>query len=147
MKPGNKWMIVLAPIFLFVMMTELSSCKKSDPEPSAQDKVKAKLIANNWKMQSVAADGVDQTSVYAGLTIQFTATNYTTTNGRVVWPASGTWTFIGTDGTMIKRNDGIEIKVEVTESTLKLTLTWTKSTLAGGRVASIKGVNVFNFTK
>ena len=140
-------MFVVAMATLVMCMTQLTSCTKSDPSPNAQETVTAKLIANNWKMQGVAVDGVDQTSVYAGLTIQFAATSYTTTNGKVVWPASGTWSFTSTDATTIKRDDGIEVKVEVTDTTLKLTLTWTKSTLTGGRLESIKGLNVFSFTK
>lgn len=141
-------MVIIATATLIVLITQLTSCgSKSDPTPSAQDAVKAKLIANNWTVQSVSVDGVDQTSVYTGLTIQFTATSFTTTNGKVVWPASGTWSFTSPEATTIIRDDGIEVKVEVMDTTLKLTLTWTKSTLGGGRVESIKGVNVFYLVK
>lgn len=140
--------VIWATVTLIALMTQLTSCdSKSDPVPSAQDAVKAKLIANNWIMQSVSVDGEDQTGVYAGLTIQFTATTFTTTNGKAVWPASGKWSFASSDVTTILRDDGIEVNVEVSDATLKLTLTWTKTTLGGGRVESIKGVNVFNLVK
>lgn len=137
----------VAVVMLSLALTQLSSCKKSDPAPSAQDVMKAKLTANLWKMQSVTVDGVDKSSVFTGLTIQFTSTAYTTTNGKAVWPASGTWTFVTTDGTTIKRDDGIEVKVEATDATLKLTLTWLQTTFGGGRAESIGGVNVFNMVK
>lgn len=140
--------IIVTTATLIAWMTQLTSCGiKSDPTPSAQDAVRAKLIANNWTMQSVSVDGVDQTSVYAGLTIQFTATSFTTTNGKAVWPVSGTWSFASLEATTITRNDGIEVKVDIMDTTLKLTLTWTKSALGGGRVEAIKGVNVFNLVK
>ena len=98
-------------------------------------------------MQSVSVDGLDQTSVYKGLALNFTATSFTSTNGGVVWPASGTWSFTSTDATAIKRDDGIQVNMVVTDTTLKLTLTWTKTTFNGGRVESVKGQNVFTMTK
>jgi hypothetical protein len=139
---------VLPGAMLVVIFLQLTSCgSKSDPAPSAQDAVTAKLIANNWTMQNVSVDNVDQTSVYKGLTIKFTANAFTTTNGAAVWPASGTWSFDSTDGKTIKRNDGIVVTVEATDTKLKLTLTWSKTTLSGGRTESVGGLNVFSFVK
>ncbi len=92
-------------------------------------------------------DGADQSGVYKGFTIKFTSTGFTTTNGGAVWPASGTWTFTDATAAVIKRDDGLPINVEVTDTTLKQTLTWTKTTLAGGRTSSVKGQNVFTFTR
>ena len=137
-------------IIIGVILAQLAGCKKSDPAPAtptAQATVQAKLVSSTWKMQSVSVDGVDQTSVYKGLALNFTATSFTSTNGGVVWPASGTWSFTSTDATAIKRDDGIQVNMVVTDTTLKLTLTWTKTTFNGGRVESVKGQNVFTMTK
>src|SRR3979490_1519167 len=78
-----------------LLVVQFTGCggKKNDPTPTAQDVVKAKLTAKNWTMQTVTVDGVDKTSVYAGLTIKFTETGYSTSHGGAVWPSSGTWTF------------------------------------------------------
>lgn len=130
-----------------IAFMSLSFCNQNNQTPSAQDIVKAKLISSNWKMQSVNVDGVDQSVVYKGLTLRFTSTTYSTTNGGIVWPSSGLWNFLNSDGTMIKRDDGLEIMVAVTDTTLKLSLNWPITTLGGGRVISIKGQNVFNFVK
>ncbi len=141
---------VVGIVTMIAIVLQLSSCsnkKCCGSEFNPQDVVKTKLIANNWKMQSVLVDDLDKTSIYTGLTAQFTPATFTTTNGKAVWPANGTWSFASEDGSTIKRDDGIIIKVEVTDTTLKLTLTWPITTLSGGKLQSVKGVNVFNFVK
>lgn len=49
----NKAFAALLPgVILVVIFLQLASCgSKSDPAPSAQDALTAKLIANNWTMQ------------------------------------------------------------------------------------------------
>ena len=140
-------MAAIISITLLAIVTQLTSCGSSDPAPSAKDQVKSKMVSGLWKVQSVMVDGVDKTSVYPGLTLQFTATTYNSANGKPVWPTSGTWAFISEDGTKIKRDDNIEVTVEASLTSLKLTLNWPTGTLGGGRVESVKGVNVFTFTK
>jgi hypothetical protein len=82
------------------------------------------------------------------MTLKFTATNYTTTNGGVVWPASGTWTFTDDTAKKIRRNDNLEITLtEITDASLKLTLSWTAGTFGLGRVSSVAGIHSFNFVK
>ena len=132
-------LVILAGIF------QLSGCKKSDPTPSAQDVVKKNMESATWVVKTVTVDGVDQTSVYQGLTIKFTDNAYTTTNGKAIWPASGTWTFTSADGTTIKRDDGLVITVAATSTSLQLSLTWAETTL--GRVSSVAGLHVFTFVK
>ena len=136
-------------ILLITLTMQWMGCqeKKSDPSPSVLDETRAKLIANHWKIQDVNVDGVDQTSIYKGITIQFGESSFATTNGGAVWPSSGTWTFITDDGNFIKRDDGVKIKLEVTEASLKLTLLWMKTTFGTGRQNSVKGINTFTFVK
>lgn len=142
-KPCNA--IILSMVLAIVFAVAFTSCKKNTL--SAQEIAKMKLIANTWIMQSVRVDGVDQTAIYKGLTINFTPATYETTNGGVVWPASGTWKFTSSDFTTLKREDGIEVQVEVADETLNLSLTWAKTTLSGGRLGSIKGRHIFSFGK
>jgi hypothetical protein len=126
----------------------IQSCgKSSSNDPSPSDQMKAILISGKWNLQTVQVDGVDKTTTYSGLTLNFTATNYSTTNGRVIWPATGTWQFSDETGKNITRDDGLPVAIgEATTSKLVLTLTWNKTTL-GGRAGSLKGVNVFTFGK
>ncbi len=118
----------------------------SEPQ-SETDRIKSLLKSSNWKVQSVLVDGVDQTNVYAGLSLNFTDVEFSSTNGRAVWPAIGTWRFSDQSGKAILRNDGLVVTiVDVAEGKLVLSLTWTKTTL-GGRLDSVKGTNVFTFSK
>ena len=138
----NTFLLAIATISIW----QLSSCK-GDEAPSAQDLVKSKLTSATWKIQSVKVDGVDQTSVYTGFTLTVTDGNFTTVNGGPAWPASGTWTFTSNDGSRVKRDDGTEIDVEITETTLKLTFEWATTTIGSGRSLSVKGKNVFTLTQ
>jgi hypothetical protein len=66
----------------------------------------------------------------------------------VVWPASGTWVFADGNAKTITRSDNLAVTItEVTDTKLVLTLTWATTTLGGGRVESVKGINVFTFAK
>lgn len=134
-------------VAIIVMLLLIQSCKEVDPTPKATDQVSELLKANTWKMQSVLVDGVDKTSVYAGLTLSFTATNYTSTKGGAVWPATGTWSFADDTGKLINRNDGVLITVEEINATkLSLKLNWAK-TILGGRTTSVAGNHTFVFGK
>ncbi len=139
----------LASVLLIILTIHWIGCqeKKSDPSPSVLDETRTKLMANHWKIQDVSVDGVDQTPIYKGITIQFGESSFATSNGGAVWPSSGTWSFTTDDGTFMKRDDGVEIKVEVTEAKLKLSLLWMKTTFGGGKLNSVKGLNAFTFVK
>ena len=141
----------LTSLFIFGLLL-IFSCGPTDPtpaaEPSATEQVKTVLTSGAWKIQSVAVDGTDQTSVYKGLSLSFTNTSVNATNGGAVWPSSDTWKFTDETGKSITRGDVIQVSVdEATVSKLVLKLTWTKTTLGSGRINSVKGVNVFTFGK
>ena len=155
MKNNYTKRVALAFLLITTVATivHLSGCKggAADPAPavaSKQDEVKAKLTSPTWKMQSVTVDGTDKTSIYKDLSLKFSASGFTSTNGGAVWPASGTWTFTSAEATAIKRDDGLVVTLqEVTDTSLKLALTWSKTTLGPGRVESVSGQNVFSFGK
>jgi len=124
-----------------------SSCD-DDSEASKEDQVRELLTGSAWKMTTVSVDGTDKTDVYKDLTLTFGTTTYTSTNGGVVWPATGTWAFTAPDATAIERNDGLVVSIqEITSSSLKLGLTWNKTTLGSGRTSSVSGQHVFSFGK
>jgi hypothetical protein len=139
--------ILLGLLMLLVMF--LGSCGE-EVEPSAEEQNTELLMGTastgkTWKVQSVTVDGVDKSSLFTGMTIRFSKGNMTVTNGGVVWPATGTWTFSTSEATTIKLGNGTEIGLEVSETILKLTLTWTKNTFGPGRVSSVAGKHVFTF--
>ena len=139
--------LCLLSLLMIAGVMLISSCEKKT-EISVADAVKAKLTASTWKLKSVDVSGKDQTSVYKGLTLTFTTTSFTTTNGGTVWPVTGTWEFKTPDATAIVRDDKLEVTIqEVTETSLKLSLTWSKNTFTSGRVEAVSGAHVFLFGK
>jgi hypothetical protein len=140
--------------FLLALTISMMSCSKSTPL-SPQDQTKNLLIGSpgssstpaTWTLQSESVDGVDQSTMFKGFTITFTQTGFTTTNGGGIWPASGTWSFQGTSTTTITRNDGTNVQIQVSSSSLVMTITWTITTFGPGRTESTKGVNIFTMIK
>ncbi|MBX2896234.1 MAG: hypothetical protein KF763_12370 [Cyclobacteriaceae bacterium] len=125
----------------------LSGCN-NDPELKETDRVKAILIDGAWTMQSVLVSGVDQTAVYIGLQINFSATGYTAQHGGSVWPASGTWEFTDETAKTIMRNDGLSVSiVQLEQKKLVLGLTWNKTTFGSGRVNSVSGAHTFTLVR
>jgi len=77
-------------VILLLIVILLTHCGGTKPQPTQQKIVTEQLAGVTWNLQTVTVDGVDQTSVYKGLTLKFIETTYTTTKGGLVWPASGT---------------------------------------------------------
>jgi hypothetical protein len=151
MKASNK--IVTRFIFsvmAIVAITSFSNCGNDTdtPIPSKQEEVKALLTASAWKVNTVSVDDKDQTTTYKDLGLTFTNTSFTSTNGAAIWPASGTWAFTSDAATAFTIDGGLEVTLqEVTATSLKLALTWSKSTLSSGRQESLSGKHVFTFRK
>lgn len=134
----------LASVLCLTFMILFTACSEEEPAPS--DAVLSKLKSKTWKISSVQVDGVDQTTLFAGMTLTFTVKDYQVNPANAIWPASGTWQFTDKEGTVIKRNDGLEITVaEITETSLKLSLQWSKNTFGAGRAASVSGQHLFTF--
>jgi hypothetical protein len=116
--------------------------------PSAAEVTTKQLVSAGWKISNVQVDGTDQTALYTNMSLSFSATTFTSSNGAPVWPGSGTWVFTDNTAKTIKRNDEVEMTiVEVTETSLKLSLYWATGTLGPGRTASVSGKHVFTFVK
>lgn len=131
-------------VILFVI-SGLISCGDSDP---AAPDAKALLTSGTWKINTVTVDGINQDELFADFDISFTPTSFTSTSGGALWPANGTWAFANSDQKLFTRSDGIQVTVEnISETELTLRLTWNKTTLGGGRVASIQGNYIFVFSK
>ena len=134
--------LLMAMPFLF-----LSCSKGSSPAPvTPQSQATALLTSGPWKLQSSSVDGVDQTALYNDFTITFATSSFTTTNGRAIWPASGTWSFSGTSTTTIIRNDGVAVQLQLSSTSLVMAIAWTKTTLGPGRTEATSGNNVFTMT-
>lgn len=134
-------------IVILSVLVALSACDpKKDPSP--KEAALQRLISGPWVLNTLTIDNVDQTSQFSGLTLSFTATNYSTTNGKApVWPSSGTWAFKDDTGKSIVRDGSLDVTVsELIQNTLEVTFTMS-TTYGGGRVSSLGGNYKCRFTK
>lgn len=136
---------IIGSLIFALSLLVLTHCKEDDPQTETE-RISSLLQDNTWLIQSVTIDENEETELFTDLTLSFTNTSYTTTNGGVVWPASGTWQFADETGKIITRDDGLQIMIdEITKSTLTLSLSWSTTTLGSGRVASLAGEHQFTF--
>ena len=117
--------------------------------PTAAQK-NATLLDGTWKLNSVTNEGSPRDE-WTGFTLtlslddDFKGGNYNTTNipdedTEGVWASSGTFT-ASDDLTVLTRNDGTKITLQVSASTLSLSFNIPQS---GGRVDGFAGDWVFN---
>ena len=134
---------VMMVLIIVALTIYLSSCKKNTPSVT---EVNTRILTSpTWKIKKLLVDNADQTSLYTNMTLTFTNTTYTATNGEPVWPASGTWS-LSDDGLKITRDDDLIITVSsISDTELTLELDWTTTTYSGGRKSSVQGHHVFTF--
>ena len=102
---------------LVIAICVLTGCKDKDKDDDTgikeTDRVSALLTSSGpWTVQSVTVDGSDQTALYKDVQLTFTSTSFTTTNGGVIWPASGTWKFTDDTAHSIERDDKLVITLD-----------------------------------
>ncbi|MBT1701440.1 hypothetical protein KK083_31390 [Fulvivirgaceae bacterium PWU4] len=140
----------LSPVLLAVLLlmeSFLYSACDGDGEPkTARQSALEKLTAKTWKIKSVTADGADVTSKFAGMSITFTETTFTVSNGSTMWPATDVWSFVNDEAVSIKRGDNVQVEIAaLTASSLTLTLQWSKNAFGPGRERSVTGNYTFIF--
>jgi hypothetical protein len=142
-------------LLLCLLVATYSSCKKTivepvEPEPTPVEITTALIKGPAWVMSGVTVDGV-VLDLYKNLNISFTADadgkngKYTSVNGGVLWPASGTWTYKTDEAKAMVRDDGLEITIDaLTEKTMTISFTRTGDTVFedGGRTKAVGGKHV-----
>jgi hypothetical protein len=143
-----KYLNIVKTVVAVFLVLHISGCGKDDPKPAgptANEATEKLLTAKSWQISEVKVDGVIS-DLYPGLTIAFGSKTFTATNGGPVWPASGTWNFVGESGTKLLRNDGLDITIENISSTqLIILFSWNSSTFTNGRAGSLKGSHRMTF--
>lgn len=139
---------VLVFIALTAIVTSMSSCgSDGGDDPNPQTDVTTKL-QGTWKIQSLMVDGVDKTSLFLGFAISFvSSSNFNTSNGGQIFPNSGSFGFADSNATILRLSGVPDITFVVTDTSLKMTLSWTKNTFGSGRIESISGQHVFTMNK
>lgn len=133
-------------IILVFVLLRISGCGQEE-KFTPNEKTEELLMAQVWELTEVRIDGV-VSDLYAGLTLTFGSKTYTTTNGGKVWPASGTWEFIGEKGDKILRDDGLQIDIiSANASQPVISFTWNSTVYDGGRTGSLKGLHQMTFRR
>lgn len=143
-----KYLSVIKIFLAIVIVVQIIGCGKDDPnpaEPTANEATEKLLASKSWQISEVKVDGVPS-DLYPGLAITFGSKTFTTTNGGKVWPASGTWSFVGDSGTKLLRNDGLDITIEnISATQLIIQFNWSSTTFTKGRAGSLKGSHRMTF--
>jgi hypothetical protein len=153
---------ILSVVVLVVMATFYVGCNKStDPGPSDTD-TQIEALNASWYIANtgdVTLDGAAPTLDHKDMTLTITGTpgnqtvQYTVTKrpiGPSAWPAQGSLTFDATNPkTTLKREDNVVITYSVDGTKLKMDFTFAGDAYqsTSGRIQSVAGKWVFNFTK
>ncbi len=153
MKSINAYSLQVMTLLLFGVLITNSSCDSTvdppePPVPTAAEETAALLKGSAWVMSGVKVDDV-VLDLYKNLNISFTSDadgsngKYTSVNGGVIWPASGTWRFKNPDAKVMVREDGLEIGIDaITDKTMTISFTRTGDTVFGGRTKAVGGKHV-----
>ncbi|GAB1445989.1 MAG: hypothetical protein KF860_11520 [Cyclobacteriaceae bacterium] len=142
---------LLIGVFLIIQAALMTSCK-SETELTQKELVTAQLVADgdSWGVENVTVDDVDESGSFNNFSIKFEDKKFTTVNGGVVWPPSGTWSFTSEEATAFTRDDGIKVLIEsLVGDQLSISFEWAETTLdaEGGRITSRKGKHKFKFKR
>jgi len=123
----------------------ISSCKPKPPPPKSDEEIRTEELTGTWILDAganvVTVAGRDVSTDWNGFTLTLGDKTYSTSGSfsPEVWPASGTWAF-GSSVNILVRDDGIEVSISVTETSLSLQFDYT---VAGGRLNGIDGTWIF----
>ena len=123
----------------------VSSCKKDPPVTKTDEEVQIEKLTGTWKLQAganaVTVASNDVTADWTGFTLTLGDKTYQTSSSSepLIWPSNGTWAF-GTSVSTLVRDDGVEVTVSVTDTSLQLQFDYSAS---GGRLNGIEGNWIF----
>lgn len=133
---------------LIVSISLLMCCREKEAVLTDEEKVRELLVSGVWVLQNVIVDGTNQTPLYSGLTLNFSANQITVQNANVVWNGIYIWSFTNSSAKSFLRDDGIIVSIkEISNSGLIIELNWTKTTFDRGKVDSVAGLHTFTFSK
>lgn len=127
----------------------LLSCDKEDAAGSSEKAVTDKFRAGVWTPAEVKRDGVNITAEYTSMRLTIDTNTYSTTNGGLAWPSSGTWTFPEASTTTILRDNAVLITfiLSTDAKTLDMDFVIAERAYTAGRMTGLEGVYHFRFTR
>lgn len=119
-------------------------------ETTVADETRALLKARTWSVYSVQMDGIDKTSMFSGMKINFEDQVYTAQNGGFIWGSDLrlSWAFQDTEATKFAIGSGPTVYIqELTKSSMTLRLRWSLDDFGGGATSPESGLYVFEFRR
>ena len=134
--------------FLATIMMIVTACKDKSSDDNSQGAVSKKLMSATWKATNVTRDGVNVTSDFASMTLTVAASTYSTSNGGLAWPSSGSWSFASGSSTEVVRDGAITVVISMDKNATQLSTDFviSTSTYKAGRGNSLQGQYHFDFS-
>ena len=115
---------VFGTISLLLLLSAITSCGgggggDDNPGQTPQDIAQA-LLEANWTIAnggSIVLDGTDVSFRYEGFSLDIEDGTYTTTNAGDLFPATGTWSWLGTSDSQVTTGNGKTINITVLTTT------------------------------
>lgn len=137
-------------VYSILLMIVLFACVGCDPDEkkTPQQEVTEILRSGIWRLESANVDGVIKSDYLQDLSLSFSESFFSATNGEPVFPNQDSWEFVDEEGRKIITGEGLEIALtEVTKERVTIMFAWSQTTFGGGRASSLAGEHILAFTK
>jgi hypothetical protein len=134
--------LIALTLILGVLIT---GCKKPPPVTKTDEEIQIEKLTGTWVLDPgvtnpVTVDNNNPPQDWTGFTLTLGNKTYQANSSAslgdvLVWPTSGSWAF-GTSVSTLVRDDGIDISVSVTDTSLQMQFNYSAS---GGRLNGIEG--------
>lgn len=142
-KTDLKKFIVFGGLFLILFMVACGDDEPGEPEETPQEIAEA-LFTGNWSLGTITLDGTDVSNEYQGFTLTVSIGTYATTNAGELFPATGTWDWVGDSDAQITTGTGKQITLNTLTST---SLQFSFNKTDGNAVDGIPGDYVITLSK
>ena len=145
--------IRLSLIALTLLMgVAITSCKEKTTTPKTAEELQIEKLTGTWALdlsaaRPVSVDNNDPAQNWTGFTLTlgnktYNANTSANLGNELVWPSGTgrTWAFAPNDVRILDRDDGVEMTVAVTDTSLRLQFDYSDT---GGRLNGITGNWVF----
>jgi hypothetical protein len=117
-------------------MVFISGCDNDDGNADLLENI---LSGYAWSLESATVDGTDQTTLYSGMVLKFSAATYESVSGKTIFESNGTW--LADEIAKSIEFDGVwsaQVKV-ISKERIVLEFRSTQTTYEPGRVVSLSG--------
>ncbi|MFY0593663.1 hypothetical protein [Roseivirga sp.] len=107
---SNVSMVLLS----YLLLVFITSCGGDDTPELTPQEIAEQLLETSWSIAnggSITLDQVDVSDRYQGFSLTIGDATYTTLNAGELFPASGTWEWVGTTDNMVTTGSGKEITI------------------------------------